>query len=234
MLFYAQGKYLNALSEFRTAALVSPKDVMTQSNVGIMDLFLGRTPEALERLKVSLSLQRTARALAMMSAVLRSKRDAISALPFAREATTLEAGDSTMWIELGDCESMLHGHGEQARRAYGEGARVQREALETNNTDGPGWILLALCEAKVGANQDARIHLRKSESLPSSDIDTQMCKARLFETLGQRDAALSTLESCLRRGATTVQVDLMPEMEPLQGEARYREILRTLTNPSAT
>jgi serine/threonine protein kinase/Tfp pilus assembly protein PilF len=228
VLLYRQGKYADALSEFRTAALASPKDVMTQSNVGLMYLVLGRVPEALEKLRLSLSLERTGPACVMMSAALRSKRDAISALPFAREATVLDAGDCTTWIELGDCESMLHGHGEQARKAYAEAVRVQREALETNNTDGPGWILLGLCEAKIGANQDAHLHLRKGESLPSSDIDTQMSKARLLETLGQRDAALTTLASCLRRGATAFQVDLMPEMKQLQTDPRYLEILRTL------
>jgi serine/threonine protein kinase/Tfp pilus assembly protein PilF len=227
-LLYGQGKYLPALSEFRTAALASPKDVLTQTNVGFMYLVLGRIPEALETLRSSLSLHRTGLACVMMSAALRSKRDAISALPFAREATTLDASDSTMWIELGDCESMIPGHQAQAKRAYAEAARVQREALETNNTDGPGWILLGLCEAKMGASQDARIHLHKGESFPSSDIDTQMCKARILETLGQRDAALSTLASCLRRGASTFQVDLMPEMKQLQVDPRYLEILRTL------
>jgi eukaryotic-like serine/threonine-protein kinase len=227
-LLYAQGKYINALSEFRAAALASPKDVLTQTNVGIMYLLLGRVPEAIERLKLSLSLQRTALASASMSAALRCKRDALSALPFAREATTLDARDSSMWLELGDCESMIHGHEAQAKRAYAEAASVQRDALETNTTDGPGWIVLGLCEAKIGASQDAQAHLRKGDSLPSGDIDTQMYKARLFETLGQRDAALRTLESCLRRGATTIQVDLMPEMEQLEADPRYREILRTL------
>jgi serine/threonine protein kinase/Flp pilus assembly protein TadD len=231
MLLYRQGKYLHALSEFRTAALASPKDVLTQSNVGSMYLLLGRVPEALERLKLSLSLQRTAFACSLMSAALRSQHSAVSALSFAREATTLDADDSGMWLELGDCESMIHGHEDQARRAYAEAARAQREALEINNTDGPGWILLGLCEAKTGASQDARTHLRMGDSLPSADIDAQMCKARLFETLGQRDAALTTLASCLRRGASIVQVDLMPEMERLKADPRYREILRTLPNP---
>jgi Flp pilus assembly protein TadD len=228
VLLYEQGKYLHALSEFRTAALASPKDVLTQTNVGCMYLALGRVPEALETLRLSLSLKRTGLGCVMMSAALRSKHDAISALPFAREATNLDAGDSTMWIELGDCESVIPGHQAQAKRAYAEAARVQREALETNNTDGPGWILLGLCEAKMGASQDARIHLHKGESLPSSDIDTQMCKARILEILGQRDAALTTLASCLRRGATAVQVDLMPEMKQLEVDPQYLEILRTL------
>ncbi|MDX6461775.1 MAG: eukaryotic-like serine/threonine-protein kinase, partial [Acidobacteriaceae bacterium] len=110
MLLYTQGKYLHALSEFRTAALAIPKDVLTQTNVGIMYLILGRTQEAIEKLRLSLSLHRTALASAMMSATLRSKRDAVSALTFAREATTLDADGSIMWLELGDCESMIHGH----------------------------------------------------------------------------------------------------------------------------
>ncbi|HEY3988784.1 MAG TPA: protein kinase [Acidobacteriaceae bacterium] len=228
LLLYKQGKYLHALSEFRTAALASPKDVLTQSNVGFMYLVLGRTSEALQKLKLSLSLQPTALASVMMSAAVRSQGDALSALSFAREATTLDASDSTVWLELGDCESMIPGHRDRAKRAYAEAARVQREALETNSGDGPGWILLGLCEAKIGASQDARTHLRRGDSLPSGDIDTQMSKARLFETLGQRDQALSGLASCLRQGATTVQVDLMPEMEQLKSDPRYQEILKTL------
>jgi Flp pilus assembly protein TadD len=148
LLLYKQGKYLHALSEFRTAALASPKDVLTQSNVGSMYLVLGRVPEALEQLKLRLSLQRTAFACSLMSAALRSQHSAASALLFAREATALDVGESSMWLELGDCESMIHGHDDQARRAYAEAARVQREGLEINKTDGPGWILLGLCEAK--------------------------------------------------------------------------------------
>jgi serine/threonine protein kinase/Tfp pilus assembly protein PilF len=227
-LFYQQGKYLPALSEFLIAALASPKDVLTQTNAGNMYLLLGRVPQALERLRLSLSLQRTPFALATMSAAFRSKHDALLALPYAREATTVDPLDGGTWLELADCESMIPGHASQAKRAYAEAARVQREALEVNNTDGPGWIRLGLYEAKTGASQDALSHLRKGDSLPSGDIETQMCKARLFETLGQRDAALSTLGSCLRRGATTVQVDLMPEMERLKADPRYHQILGTL------
>jgi serine/threonine protein kinase/Flp pilus assembly protein TadD len=234
LLLYKQGKYLPALSEFRTAALTSPKDALTQTNVASMYLFLGSVPEALERLKLSLSLQRTAFACYVMSAALRSQHSIASAIPFAREATTLDPGDSSGWFELGDCESMIHGHEDQAKKAYAAAARVQREALEANEMDGPAWILLALCEARTGSSQDARIHLRRGDSLPSDDMDTQLCKARLFEALGQREVALNTLAACLRRGATTIQVDLMPEMKQLQADPRYREILRTLPVPRTT
>jgi tetratricopeptide (TPR) repeat protein len=105
---------------------------------------------------------------------------------------------------------------------------VQAKELTTNDKNGPGWMLLGLCEAKIGAREDARSHLHKADSLFSGDIDSQLYKARALETLGQRDAALATLTSCLRRGASTIQVDLMPEMGNLQADPRYREILETL------
>jgi hypothetical protein len=46
------------------------------------------------------------------------------------QATELDPSDSTTWLELGDSYSTLRGHGAEARRAYAEGARVQRESLE--------------------------------------------------------------------------------------------------------
>ena len=228
VLLYAQGKYLHALSEFQTAVLVSPKSAISQSNVGIMDLALGNFAEAVERLRMSLSLRRTALALSAMSAAFRGQHDPAAGLPFAREGTNVEAPNSSAWLELGDCESMLPEHESQARKAYAEGARVQIVDLQTNDKDGQGWILLSLCEAKTGAHEAARAHLRRGESMPSGDIDSQLYRARTLETLGQRDAALSSVAYCLRRGASTVQFDLMPEMKQLQADPRYIEIRKSL------
>jgi tetratricopeptide (TPR) repeat protein len=64
---------------------------------------------------------------ATMAQALRSQGKTIAALQFAREATELDPSDSTTWLELGDSYSTLRGHGAEARRAYAEGARVQRE-----------------------------------------------------------------------------------------------------------
>ena len=96
-----------------------------------------------------------------------------------------------------------------------------------NPLQGPGWILLALLEAKAGSASEARLHIRKGDALPSADIDTQLYKARTFEQLGMRKDALNTLEACFKRGATRFQINLMPEMGSLRKDPMYQQMVNS-------
>jgi serine/threonine protein kinase/Tfp pilus assembly protein PilF len=222
----AQGKYQQARSEFRAANLANPKFALALNNIASVCLQLGRITEAIAKLDQSLALKPNAFASFNMSAALRYQGKPLSALEFARKATELDPGDSLSWLEFGDCNSMIPGHEGDARKAYQEAARVQREELDTDATDGPGWIQLALYEAKVGANEQARAHILTGDSFPSKDMDTQMYKARALEVLGRRAEALSVLADCFRRGATPFQVDLAPDMEDMRRDTRYQKLLQ--------
>jgi tetratricopeptide (TPR) repeat protein len=222
----AQGKYQQASSEFRAASLANPKFALALNNIASVCLQLERVPEAIAKLEQSLALKPNAFALFNMSAALRYQGKPLSALEFARKATELDPGDSLSWLELGDCNSMIRGHETDARKAYEQAAQVQREALDTDATDGPGWIQLALSEAKIGANEQARTHIRIGDSFPSNDLDTQMYKARALEVLGAREEALTVLAECFRRGATPFQVDLAPDMADMRRDTRYQKLLQ--------
>jgi eukaryotic-like serine/threonine-protein kinase len=228
MFLYTQGKYQEAATEFRAANLANPKYALALNNIGSVYLFLGRVPEAITKLHQSLALSPNAPASSNMSAALRSQGELLPALEYARKATELEPGDSTTWLELGDCHSMIHGHESESKKAYQEAARVQKEELETDATDGAGWMLLALYEAKTGASKEARAHIRSAESFPSGDLDTQMYKARALEVLGNREEALRVLADCFKRGATPFQVDLAPDMAGLKSDTRYQKLLHNL------
>lgn len=221
----AQGKYSQAESEFRAASLTNPKFALALSNIGSVCLQLGRAPEAIVKLQQSLALRPTALASSNLSAALRSQGKLLPALGVARKATELDPGDSTTWLELGDCSSMVRGHEVEAKHAYRQAAQVQREELNSDGTDGPGWILLALYEAKTGANEDARAHLRIADSLPSRDLDSQINKARTLEILDSRDETLTILAECFKRGATPFQIELAPDMASLKKDPRYQTLL---------
>ena len=221
----AQGKYSQAESEFRAASLTNPKYALALSNIGSVCLQLGRAPEAIVKLQQSLALRPNALASSNLSAALRSQGKLLPALEVARKATELDPGDSTTWLELGDCSSLVRGHDAEAKRAYRQAARVQREELNSDRTDGPGWILLALYEAKTGAKEDARARLRIADSLPSGDLDSQINKARTLEILDSRDETLAILAECFKRGATPFQVELAPDMASLKKDPRYQSLL---------
>jgi serine/threonine protein kinase/Flp pilus assembly protein TadD len=225
VLLTRQGKYADALAEFRAASLVNPRNALALFNMGCIYLQLGRPEEAIERLRQSMKLKPDAAVSATMAQALRSQGKTIPALQLAREATELDPSDSTTWLELGDSYSTLRGHGAEARRAYAEGALVQRESLEQNPMDGPGWILLALLEAKAGSETKARLDLQKGDALPSADVDTQLYKARTFQQIGMREEALSTLAACFKAGATRFQLELMPEMTALKKDPLYQRLV---------
>jgi serine/threonine protein kinase/Tfp pilus assembly protein PilF len=225
-LLQFQGKYTEALSEFRAASLSNPRNALALLNMGCMYLLLGRPGEASDRLRQSMKLKPDATASATMAQVFRSQGKPALAVQFAKAATKLDPHDSTTWLELGDCYSTLRHHAE-AKRVYAEGTQTQQENLLMNPLNGPGWILLALLEAKAGSATEARLHIRKGESLPTADIDTQLYKARTFEQLGMRKDALDTLQACFKRGATRIQIDLMPEMGSLKKDPMYQKIVNS-------
>jgi eukaryotic-like serine/threonine-protein kinase len=224
-LLNAQGKYSEAISEFRAASLAAPGNALAFNNIAAIDLQLGRPGEAIDKLKKSLALKPTALAAATMAAALRSEGQISDALPFAQKSVDLDSGDSTNWLELGDCYSLLKSHGGDAKKAYAKGAQVQREEMETDSTNGPGWILLALCRAKSGMPEGCLSMIDKADSMFAGDLDSQLYKARTLEVLRRREDALNTIAACFKRGATDFQIRLMPDMGPLRKDPRYREIL---------
>ena len=225
VLLSEEGKYSQALTEFRAASLAAPQNAMATNNIAAIDLQLGRTGEAIEQLKKSLAQRTTALATGTMAAALRTQGKASEAAVFAQKSVTLNPSDCTNWIELGDCYSQWRGHGADAKKAYAQAAKVEEEELQTNANDGPGWMLLALARAKSGSPEQSLSMIQKADSMSSGDIDSQLVKARALEVLGRREDALTTLASCFKRGATDFQVQMMPDMGPLRGDPRYRDIL---------
>ena len=211
--------------EFRAASLAAPQNALALNNIAAINLQLGRPTEAVDELKKSLAKKPTALASATMAAALRSLGKPAEALQFAQKSVDLDPGDSENWIELGDCYSILRGHSADAKKAYVQGIKAQEEELKTNATDGPGWMVLALCRAKSGFPEESLSMIDKADSLFAGDLDSQLCKARVLEILGRREDALNTLATCFKRGATDFQIQLMPDMGLLRTDPRYRQIL---------
>jgi eukaryotic-like serine/threonine-protein kinase len=232
----AQGKFREALDAFRTSSLAAPKSNLAFNNIASIYLVLGNAAEAAENARKSLDLKQNALAAATMAATLRFQHKYAEALLFGIQAAKLDPSDCTNWIELGDCHSSLRGHRKEAANAYFQGAQVQEAELQTDATNGPSWILLGLCRAKSNAPGAALAALKKAETLPADDLESQLYKARALEAMEMRGEALATLRRCFKRGATDFQVQLMPDMGSLRADPRYQEMARAslpLTQPSA-
>ena len=79
-----------------------------------------------------------------MAKALRAGAKYSEAIAFAKKATTWDADDSEAWFELGECYSSLPNGQNEAKSAYRKSAALKEADLQTNPTDGPGWMALAL------------------------------------------------------------------------------------------
>jgi tetratricopeptide (TPR) repeat protein len=220
-----QGKYQEAIEQFRAATLAAPGNSQAFANLGGEYLQVGDFALATESLEKSLALSPNDLAAVNTSLALRYQGKPAEALPYAQKAVELNPTEDTNWLELGDCYSSLHKHDNEAKAAYLRAAQETENHLRTDPTDGPSVMLLALYQVKSGTLQNALSLIKKAEALGADDMDSQLFKARILELIGKRDEALATLAVCFRKGATTLQFAPFPDMDSLRQDPRYREML---------
>ena len=231
---HQEGKHQEALQAFAAASVAAPGSSLALSNLGVEYLQIGDFTKATECLKRSLTLQPDFDEAAVNTALaLRYQGKYEEALPFARKAVELNPADDANWLELGECYSSLRNHQDEAKSAYLRAAKEVGGHLQTDPTDGPSWMLLALYRVKSGNSQNALPLVEKAESLGAHDMDSQLYKARILELLGKREEALATLVVCFRMGATALQVASFPDLQLLQKDPRYREMLKGKSIPLA-
>ena len=227
IVYVLQGKYSQSMAEYRAASLAAPKNALPLNNIGDIYLRQGKIAEAKDAVTRSFALHPNDLAAITMAAALRSEGKYLDAIRFAQKAVDLNPAQSAGWLELGDCFSLIRGRRSEAQKAYVQAAETQVDELRTDATNGPGWMLLALCRVKTGASSTALALINKAEQSPAGDLDSQLLKARTLEILGKRDEALDTVTTCLMRGATRFQIQLIPDLGPLREDPRFQEILNS-------
>ncbi len=227
IVYVSQGKYPQSMAEYRAASLAAPKNALPLNNIGDIYLRQGKIAEAKDAVTRSFALHPNDLAAITMAAALRSEGKYPDAIRFAQKAVDLNPAQSAGWLELGDCLSLVRGRRNEAQKAYVQAAETQEDELRTDATNGPGWMLLALCRVKTGASSTALALINKAEQCPADDLDSQLLKARTLEILGKRDEALDTVTTCLKRGVTRFQIQLIPDLGPLREDPRFQEILNS-------
>jgi tetratricopeptide (TPR) repeat protein len=229
-----QGKYKEAIRAFRDATVAAPKSSMAYGNLGGEYLQVGEFANATESLRKSMALAPNDLAAANLSLSLRYQGKYEEALSFALQAVELNPSEPANWLELGDCYSGLHNRQNDARNAYLRAADETERHLQTDASNGPNWMALALYQVKSGSVEGAPSLIRKAESLGAGDLESQLFKARILEVTGKRDLALATLAACFGKGATDLQVAQFPDMQSIRRDSRYRQILQLNSAPTPT
>jgi len=227
-LYHSRGKFQDALQAFRDASAAAPGSALPLSNLGVEYLHTGDFAAATESLKKSLALAPDFYpTLTFLSLALRCQGKYEDALTYAQKAVQVNPEYDENWLELGDCYTSMRNRQSEAKNAYMQAARAAERHLQTDAADGPSWMLLALYRVKSGTPKDALALVQKAELLGAGDMESQIYKVRILELLGMRDEALATLKACFEKGASDIQIVLIPEMQGLRGDPRYRQMVES-------
>jgi eukaryotic-like serine/threonine-protein kinase len=224
VLLYNEGKYNDALMQFREARVVASKNALVFANIGAVYLQLGKIDEAIQNCKSSFSFQPTDTAAQGLAAAFRVRRQYSDAISYAQTAVKLNPADSTNWLELGDSYSATGKFNAEAIAAYKGALKAEDDELQTQQKNALGWMLLALYRAKTGDTASAYA-MNKAESFNAVDMTSQLIKIRTLEVLGRRDEALSEIALRLNKGATVFQFQTMPDLGKLRTDPRYLKIV---------
>ena len=224
VLYDVEGKYHEALVEFRAASLAAPRNALAVKNTGSVYLQLGQVQQAFESLQTSYAMKPDSATALAIAELFRVQHKYTEALDYAERAARMTPGTPDVWIELGDVH-LSAGHRTQAEQAFSQAATYLDEDLRTSPNNGPGWMDLALCRAKTGQTEAALTLLARAEANHADDMDSQLLKVRILELAGRRDDALATLTRCLTRGPAQFQLQVMPDLEKLRTTAEYKSIV---------
>lgn len=224
--FYSQGKYSDALASFRAASLAAPGNALALANVGAMYLLVGDLVRAYDNLSRSIKLEDVASTRTNLATTLRDQSKNFEAVQCALRGIELSPVNPDGWRELGDCYAALGGHAIDAKNAYVRACSEQQAMLDTDPSDGSGWVQLALLKIKSGLPEQAPALLKKAERLNSGDVDSQLTRVRIFELLGDRQGALAAATLSLRMGADKFQIQTMSDLESFRNDPRYKALIK--------
>jgi tetratricopeptide (TPR) repeat protein len=221
----AMCRYKEALQSFRMASVAAPKNFLPISNIGAIQLKLGQYEDAQQNSEKSFKIKPDALTTLNLAQLFRSTARWPEALRMAEETVELDPSGDTGWLELGDCHSNAPNHSatsrQAAKQAYQRAQKEAETALQTDSSDGPKLMNLALYRLKTGTPDSILDAVAKAESAGALDPDSQLAKVRILELASKRDDAIATLAALFRKGVTTFQVDFVADLQALRRDPRY-------------
>jgi tetratricopeptide (TPR) repeat protein len=220
-VLHRHGRDQQAAEAFAEAAAIAPRAALPLTNLGAIDLLLGRKAEAEEAFHKSLERMPTELANLQLGNLAFAENDYRKALDYYEKARELGPRNDITWRNIGDCYAML-GDSAKVAESYAKAADLLTASLRTNPLRGSAWMTLAFYQAKVGRRADAEMAVEQAESRGASDVQSQFKKAQVLALLGRKDEALRVVLECRARGLSETEVELALDLAAVRADPRYR------------
>ncbi len=224
-IYFSHARYDEAERYFREAADLVPDDPMAFVNLGAIYLTHGRYNEAIPFLQKAAALKPDdAYAYSNLgSALFYSGRNAESIAAY-KKAAELLPNNHVMWRNLGDAYTK-DGTKAKAADAYRRAINETERDLGDRPHDGKVLENLALYHAKLGEKDKAQLRLVQAAGSLPQDPQSLFDLTIIYELTGNREKALTALQSTVKSGFSTSEIQNAIELEKLRKDKRYSKIM---------
>jgi tetratricopeptide (TPR) repeat protein len=222
---FLQSLYADAARVWEQAREKSPDNVLVLRNLGAVYQTIERYDEASAVLQRALEIEPSATLYNNLGTLWFFQGRYSDAVAVFEKAVDLNPTFYQYWANLGDGYRWVPGASDKASQAFSRAVPLVEERLKAAPSDPDLRTRLALYLAKQGDRARALKELGLWETLPQKSPASHFRALLTHEILGDRTAALASLEKALTAGYAFKEIRDEPELAKLRSDARYHRIV---------
>jgi Flp pilus assembly protein TadD len=203
---------------------MAPDNARLWSNLGGALYNQGRRDEALQAFERSIAIYPSGAAYSNVGTLRFHKAEYGAAARALEAATKLSPRDYRIWRNLGSAYYWAPGERERAAAAYRAAQDLGAQERRIDARNGRVVIALADCAAMLGDKARSLTLVDEALRLAPDDSEVQYMAGDVYETLGDRNAALRWLDAAFRAGYSRGEIEVSPSFERLRADPRYAKI----------
>jgi eukaryotic-like serine/threonine-protein kinase len=193
--------------------------------------YLGRPDEAAAMWRRTLEIRPDALAHTNLGTVTFFTGHYAESVGSFEKAAELEPQNYLYWGNLADAYRWTPGKQDRAKATYARAIGLAERALEVNPRDTDALGLLAVCEAKSGGLEKARLLIGHALAIAPKDVNVMNEAVEVYTLAGEQPKALDCLKGAVQGGYPRFELEANPELASLRNDPRYREIMAEAKTP---
>jgi serine/threonine-protein kinase len=224
--YFRHARYREAETQFRHVLELTPDNSAAYSNLGVVLARLEDLPGAQAMYEKSIALSPTYAAYTNLANSYSAQGKYQLSADTYRKALALNDKDYRVWGSLSHSLLLAKGWNAEVQSGFERAAAMAEAALKAQPTDGRGWGLLALYEARLSRKDKALEHLNQSLVRAPEDIDALELAGEIYELLGMRAEAIHWIGEAISRGYKVSRLKTDPELRRLREDPALQRLLK--------
>ncbi|HWN99299.1 MAG TPA: tetratricopeptide repeat protein [Blastocatellia bacterium] len=221
--YYTFGHYVEAAEQYRRMITIQPDNYLGYDNLGAMYIYLGHYEDAVTMQQRAIEIYPNHRSYSNQGTAyffLGRYEEAIAAY---NTAISLNPRDDLYYGNLGDAYSRV-GREQDAHEQFRLASDLLKEHLRINQDDAQLLGRLAICQAKLRLQPEARASVSRAISLEPRNTTLMYQKAVVYALIGENERALEYLSEALAHGYSRSEAERDPDLEALRGRIEYKAL----------